>query len=499
MSQPDDGSSLRQNLGLLLGFALGTLAFHLLVNAFGGYGIFRDEFYYLACSKRLAAGYVDQPPLAMVLLAVSRSLFGQSVFAVRLLPALAHAATVFLGGSLAVRLGGRRSAALLACLAVCLAPIIVGHAGIFQMNAFADLLWAAAAFILALIVIESRPHRWILLGVVMGLGLLNKVDFLWFGAGLAAGLVLTEMRRHLKTPWPYAAAGIAVLMFSPFIVWNITHDFAHLEFIRNATVLLNPVSMALWVPGIMSLLFGREGRRFRILGVIYLTALAVLLANPHSKAEYLAPAYTMLIAAGAVAVGRFAAGRGRGWSVPALAGLVTLSSLIILPMAVPVLPVGTYVRYASSLGIRPSTAEGMDLGQLPQFYADMFGWEGLARDVSEVYLSLAPEERTKAVVMAHNYGEAASLEYYADKYALPRVISMHNNYWIWGYPQGDPGTIIVLGGNPADHRQACEVVVQAAVHTCRYCMPYENNLPIWVCRGLRVSLAAIWRAGKNFT
>ena len=504
------------NVPLVLCFAFGTLAFHLLVNAFGGYGIFRDEFYYLACSKHLAAGYVDQPPLAMFLLAASRALFGVSQLGLRVLPALSHALTVLLGGLIARRLGGRRTAVTLTCLAVSLAPIIIGHTSIFQMNAFAHLFWALAAYLLVLIAHRSRPGLWILLGIVMGLGLLNKIDFLWFGVGLAAALVLTDLRKHLATPWPYAAAAIALLVFSPFIVWNVTHDFAHLEFIRNATagkysgltrldflsgqlLGLNPVNILLWLPGLLFLLFSREARRFRALGVIYVVAFAILLANPHTKAEYLGPAYTMLFAGGGVAVERWASrGRRRGGVVGALAALSVLTSLVILPLAVPVLPVETFIKYSAAIGVAPSTPEGLDLSELPQFYADMFGWEGLAKDVSAVYLTIPESERPSTVVLTRNYGEAGALEYYASKYPLPRVISTHNSYWVWGYPKGIK-TVIVVRGTEEDHRKSCDEVTLAAVHTCRYCMPYENNAPIFICRGLRRTFAEIWEDDKSFS
>jgi 4-amino-4-deoxy-L-arabinose transferase-like glycosyltransferase len=516
MPEPVSNPSRGNDLCLILALALGALAFHLLVNAFGGYGIFRDEYYYIACSKRLAAGYVDQPPLAMFLMAAGRALFGQSQFGIRVLPALAHALTVLLGGLMARRLGGRRGAVVLAGLAVATAPIIIGHAGIFQMNAFAQLFWALAAYLLVLIVDRSRPGLWLMLGAVLGLGLLNKIDFLWFGLGLTAGLLLTDLRKHLATLWPYAAAGLALLIFSPYVVWNATHGWAHLEFIRNAgagkysgltrldfltgqAILVNPVNMLIWVPGLLFLLLGREGRRYRVLGVIYLAALAVLVANPHSKSEYLGPAYTMLFAAGGVAVERWASRGRRGWGVPALATLSALTSLVVLPFAVPVMPVETFIKYQSALGVKPSTPERNRLSELPQYYADMFGWEELARDVSAVYLSLPEAERASAVVYARNYGEAASLEYFSSTYPLPRVVSPHNNYWIWGYPKEGFRTIIVLRGNAEEIKQACNEVTLAAVHHCRYCMPYENDMPIYVCRGLRVTPAELWRRDKNFS
>jgi hypothetical protein len=423
---------------------------------------------------------------------------------------------VLFAGLIARRLGGRRTAVILTGLAVFLAPIIIGHTGIFQMNAFAHLFWALAAYLVVLIVDRSRPGLWVYLGVVMGLGLLNKIDFLWFGLGLTAGLLLTDLRKHLATHWPYAAGVIALAVFSPFIIWNATHGWAHLDFIRNASagkysgltrldflvgqaILLNPVNMLLWVPGLLFLLFGREGRRYRVLGIIYLAAFAVLLANPHSKSEYLGPAYIMLFAAGGVAVERWASRGRRGWAVAGLALVSVLTSLMILPFAVPVLPVETFIKYQTALGVKPSTSEDLRLSELPQFFADMFGWEQLAKDVSAVYLALPESERASIVVYARNYGEAGALEYYAPKYPLPRVISTHNSYWFWGYPKVEPQTLIVLRGREEDHREICDEVVLAAVHTCRYCMPYENDMPIFICRRLRVPLAEVWKRDRNFS
>lgn len=511
--ETQEGGPSRNDIILVLFFAAGALLMHLLVNAFGGYGIFRDEYYYIACSKRLAAGYVDHPPLAMWLLAASRAVFGESQFAIRVLPALNHAATVALCGLIALKLGGRKTAVVLAGLAAVLSPILAGHSGIYQMNSFAHLFWALAAYLLVLIVKQSRPGLWILLGAVMGLGLLNKIDFLWFGAGLAAGLLLTDLRRHLSTPWPYVAGAIALLMFSPYIIWNAGHGWAHLEFMRNASggkysglsridflkgqiLLPGPANAVIWLTGLVSLVLGK-GRRFRILGVVYLTGLAVLLINAHSKAEYLAPAYPMLFAAGAAAIERWAARGKRYLGVPALAVLSVATSAVILPFAMPMLPVETFIGYQRALGMSPATSENLRLAELPQFYADMFGWEGLAKDVSAVFMSLPEEERWTAVVFARNYGEAAAIEYYADRYPVPRVICPHNSYWLWGYPE-KVGTLIVLRGSEADSRKSCEDVTVAATHTSRYAIPYENNMPIYICRGLRIPMATLWATDKNF-
>src|SRR5512137_1249822 len=122
--------------GWIIAISLLTLAIHLVANAFGGYGIFRDEFYYIACSKRLAMGYVDQPPLAVHVLALARRCLGDSLFAIRLLPAILHSLTVLLTARMARELEGGRFAQAMAALAAMSAPAFLGWNSIFQLNAF---------------------------------------------------------------------------------------------------------------------------------------------------------------------------------------------------------------------------------------------------------------------------------------------------------------------------------------------------------------------------
>jgi hypothetical protein len=170
----------------------------------------------------------------------------------------------------------------------------------------------------------------------------------------------------------------------------------------------------------------------------------------------------------------------------------------VLPFALPILPVETYVRYARALGVQPSTAEAKKLAELPQFYADMHGWEGLARDVSAAYLSIPEAERPTAVALVGNYGEAAALELFANRYPLPRVICAHNSYWFWGVGPTPITTFIRLGGKLDDYRENYGDVTWAGVHTCRYCMPYESDLGIFVARQRRVPIEQAWGQLKHF-
>ncbi len=520
-----DNTGSNENSGrrithIIFAFALAEILVHLFSNAFAHYGYFRDELYYIACSRHLAAGYVDQPPLSSFILFISIKLFGDSIFALRLLPALASGITVYVTGLIARKLNGGTFAVTLACLTMAITPQFLGTNTIYSMNSFDWLFWSLGAYIVLLIVQSEEgglriKQLWILLGVVLGLGLLNKIDMLWFGFSLFVGLLLTPQRIHLKTIWPYIAAIIALVIFSPYIVWNITHNFATLEFIHNAssikyasqnplnfisdTILaMNPLALPVWLAGIYFFFFNKEGKKFRLVGHLFLVSFVVLIINWHSKAEYIAPAFPILLAGGGVMFERKASRRGFGWTRIAIPSVVTISGLLLLPFALPVLPVQTFIDYSKATGITPSSGESNEVASLPQFYADMFGWENMAATVSKVYLSLPPDERKQTVVFARNYGDAGAIDFYRSRYPLPKVISGHNNYWFWGKGDSTFATVLVIGGTLKGNLEVCDSVTEAAIIRDKYSMPYENNLPVFVCRGFNIPFAEIWNRMRVF-
>ncbi|MCP5046393.1 MAG: glycosyltransferase family 39 protein, partial [bacterium] len=245
------------------------------------------------------------------LLASSRFLLGDSLFALRFLPAAAGALTVLFTGLTVKRLGGGRLAIIFAGLAMMAAPILLAMNNIYSMNAFDILLWALAVYLLVRIISGDNPKLWIFLGIVMGLGLLNKISMGFFAFGLFAALILSKHRDSFTTRWPYLAALIAGGLFLPYIIWNLTHDLAHLEFIRNASqlkyagitsidfilgqlLIANPVTLPLWFAGLYYYFFNSEGKRFQPLGIIFVTVFFILIINGHSKPEYLSPAYVLL-------------------------------------------------------------------------------------------------------------------------------------------------------------------------------------------------------------
>jgi hypothetical protein len=504
----------QRSTGTLAALGLLSLAVHLIANAGGGYGYFRDELYYIACSKHLAAGYVDQPPLSIFILAVSRRLIGDSVFAIRVVPAIASALSVVTLGLMVRRMGGGRGAIVLAGLCFLASPLLLGDHTYYSMNSLDVLFWLLAGYALLGVVERPTLTAWLWLGLFLGLGLLNKTSVLWLGAGVAAAILLTDLRRQLGRPGPYLAALVALLIFSPYVVWNLTHGLPHLEFLRNATqgkystlnrlgflseqVLdMNPVTFLVSLPGLWWCLFDARGKRFRALGVVFLTVFAVLMANAHTKAEYVGTAYPLLFACGGVAVAGLST-RWRRVAVPAIASLLVVSGALLAPLAMPILPVPDYIRYAKALGVAPSTPEHKKLAELPQFFADMHGWEGLARDVSAAYQTIPAPERRTTVALVGNYGEAGALALYAARYPLPRVICSHNSCWFWGVGPTPITTFIRLGGQREDYLEKYGDVRLAGVHYARYAMPYEDSLNVFIARQRHVPIEQDWPKVKHF-
>lgn len=488
----------------------------------GRYGHFRDELYYVACARHLDWGYVDHPPLVAVVARVGLALFGDSPAGLRVLPILAGSLVVLLVGLLARELGGGRFAQVLAALATIVPGVYLFLFHILSMNVFDVLFWTAGALLLVRILRGGDPRLWLVLGAVAGLGLLNKHSLLFFGLGLAAGLLFTSARRHLATPWPWLGGLLAAALFLPHVLWQVRHGWPTLEFIANAEanknvsltplaflleqlLMMNPFTLPLWLAGLAGYFaparlipqLAQRLSRFRALGWIYLAVLALLLARP-AKPYYLAPAYPILFAAGALVVDTLARHPRRGWLRPASLLALLAGGAIGLPLTLPVLPVPTFLRYAGALGIQPSSGERHRLGVLPQHFADMHGWPELAATVAQVWQTLPPAERARCAIFAQNYGQAGAIDLLGDAHGLPDAISAHNSYYLWGPGSTTGDCLIVIGDDRETLEGLFAEVHEAATFRCPLCMPYEDGLVIHVCRKPRTSLTDLWPRIKSY-
>ncbi|MBI2620200.1 MAG: glycosyltransferase family 39 protein [Ignavibacteriales bacterium] len=509
-----DEAEISSSSFLIVSLAFVRLFVHVLTSALGGYGYFRDELYYIACSEHLAWGYVDHPPLSILILAMNRLVLGDSLVALRFLPALAGAASVYVTGLMVRELGGRKFAISLACLAVIIAPAYLAIAGFYSMNAFDLLFWNILLFLLLVILKHGRQEVWLLFGLVAGLGLMNKISVLFLGFGLVIGLLLTPERIVLRRKWIWLGGLIAALIVLPNIVWQIVYGWPTLEFIEQAqrykiasmgpvefllgqVEYLHPLVFPIWVAGLWYFFFHPDGKQYRLFGWMY-AVIFVFLVVQNSKVYYLAPIYTILIAAGGVIIQQWIEQRGRKWMKPVLIALLALGGIATVPLTVPILPVESFIRYARVVGIEPRAEENNPLGALPQLYADCFGWEELTATVVSVHRGLSPKDQSRSLIYTQNYGEAGALNFFGRHFGLPRVVSGHNNYFLWGPGTDSVHAVIIVGGEEEDHLRAFENVQRAGVSVCTYCMPYENNLPIFVARGLKVPLDEAWSSTKHY-
>jgi 4-amino-4-deoxy-L-arabinose transferase-like glycosyltransferase len=498
---------------IVAGLALLKLVIHMLASS--NYGYFRDEFYYIAASQHLAFGYVDFPPFIALLTAFARFTLGDSLLALHFFPALAGAGVIVLTGLMARQLGAGPFGQVLAALAVLVTPVYLATNALLTMDSFDQLVWAAALYVLILILKRDRPKLWLVFGLLMGIGLTIKLTPLYFGLALVVGLALTPYRNYFRNPYLYLGGSIALAFLLPYVIWNAANDWPTIEFWRNyggkvfqasppvfllqQVAVMHPMTLPVWLGGLV-FLFTQSGKPYRLFGWMYLLLFLIFMLQ-HAKYYFLAPFYPILFACGAVALQQFASSRRWHWLRWPRASYVlflVIGGIVLAPLAIPILPLNVQVAYVRVMGGTSVKFENVDSGILPQYFADRFGWEELAVNMSEVYHSLLAGDQAKDCIFTSNYGEAGALQFYSAKYDLPPVISGHNNYYLWGPGNCTGEVLIYLGQANIDVlKQRFADVQQVAVNKCQYCMPYENNLPIFLCRGIKVTVEQAWPQTKS--
>jgi hypothetical protein len=500
---------------VLLVVAAVALAVHLVF--YEGYGYFRDELYFLACARHLDWGYVDQPPGVAVVAWLSQAVFGDTLFAVRIVPILFATALVAVAGLTARAMGGALFAQLLAAICVLASPYF--FATYLNTDMFMDLGWAVCALFIARALAGGSPKLWLAVGVAAGLTFEGKHAIVFFALPFLLALLLTAQRHLLKEPWLWAGVAIACVLALPNVLWEYAHGWPTWELLGNiaasdknvvrgplAYLLTNveyagPVALPVWLAGLAWCGFAREGRPFRAFAWTWLLALALFIALK-GKSYYLMPIYSTLLASGAVAIEQWLAGvrpQTARWSQVLIAGLVLLGGIVAWPLAMPMLPVEQFLRYQAFLHLAPPRTETQPLGALPQQYADMFGWPEMAVAVARVHSALPASERSSCGILATNYGEAGAIDEFGPRLGLPPAISGHQNYWLWG-PRGYDGSCLVVIGGSLERLQGRFVeVARAGEADHPLAIPGERHLPIWIVHRTRQgNLESLWPALKNW-
>jgi hypothetical protein len=484
--------------GIVFLIAAVKLALHLYAGRH--YGYFVDELYNLALGRHLAWGYVDVAPLIGFVARTETTLFGDSLSAIRLLPALAGAAKVILSAMIARELGGGRFAQAFAALCCLLAPGLLALDHFLNVNSFEPVFWMICALLLVRIIRTGNHKLWLWFGLTAGIGLETKHSMLIFGFALVAGLLLTLQRKHLFNRWLLLGGAIALLLFLPNLIWNIQHHFPFLEIQRNIAregrdvrlslaqffgqeaLAMLPLSVPIWIAGLWCLARGP----YRALAWAWgITAAIILLLSP--RVYYLFPAFPMLFAAGSV----WLEGMRVRWVKPVYCTLIILMGALLAPTLIPLLPPETYIRYVQVTRLEQPRIETHKLGPLPQLFADQFGWEDMAVAVARVYNNLPPDIRARTGIFGQNYGQAGAIDLFGPKYGLPPAISGHQNYYLWG-PRGYTGESMIVMGDRRERLERLFTSVEFAGHVAHpYAMPYQH-IDIYYCRGMKTPLSELW-------
>jgi hypothetical protein len=487
--------------GILIVLASARLVLHLLTD--NQYGFHRDELATLDDARMLAWGYVAYPPLTPFLARAELAVFGPSLVGLRLLSAAAQCVAMVVTGLMARELGGGRWAQIVAALAAGCAPISLIQGALFQYVSFDYLWWVLIAYCSLRLLNSDDGRWWLAIGVVAGLGLLTRYTIGVLLAGLAVGVLLTSRWHWFTGPWLWAGTALALLIWSPNLAWQAQHGFVSLAFLNaihardvaigraqgylpeQLFVSTNPLTVPLWVLGLWFSLLSPAGRRYRLLGWLYLIPFALLLLI-QGRAYYLGPAYPMLMAAGSVVLERWfaalRAARARAGRIGVAIGLA-VAWIVGAILSLPIAPVQSGLWTVVS--------------RVNDNFAEEIGWPELVAQVAAVYARL-PASTTG--ILAGNYGEAGAVDLYGPAYGLPPAISGVNSYWYRGYPDPPPETLIVLGFSPDELGglfASCDLAGQLT-NTDNVKNEETGHPQLFVCRDPRQPWPAMWPMLRRF-
>jgi 4-amino-4-deoxy-L-arabinose transferase-like glycosyltransferase len=453
------------------------------------FGFHRDELYFLVAGRQLDWGYVDQPPLTPLVARVSETIFGTSPLALRILPALAVGLVALLAASMARRFGAGRAGQVFAAVTTGFMGVLLGEGHLLSTAVFDFAFWTLGLWLLVRLLDGADPRLWLALGAVVGVGLQNKHTTAFFAVAVLVGILATRQRRLLASVWPWLGVLIAAVIALPNLIWQANNGWPQLEMaeaLRNrsegalAFILYQPllISIALAVPaaaGLWWLAKSEEARRWRPIPVAFLFLVVVFVATG-SKAYYIAPMYSALLAAGAVWFHRLSS-TGRSWMGVASGIGIAIGAFIALPL-MPAANAGTF-----------------DLtGEL----GETIGWPALIDQIDDTYHSLPADLQGAAVVFTGSYGEAGAVDVLGPAAGLPAAASGHNNYWLWGPPE-QHGPVIGVGHVGGALAPICPDIVQ--VDTLGNPYDVENEVlgqPLWLCLEPTGQLSDIWDSVRHY-
>ncbi len=482
------------------------------------YGYFRDELYFIACAHHLAWGYVDQPPLVAfaALLALPAH---DSLIALRALPVIAAALTTVVAIAIARDLGGGRFARILTAVTVGLMPAYLALGNVLTTTSFEGLSWTLVVWLAIKLARDEdasrSPRVWAAIALAVAFGLYGKYSMGLAAACFLAGLLFTDQRRVLATPWFPVAIVLAFVLVLPNFIWQWQHGFPFIEVLQgdaahrhpfnNGLVLesrnlasntiayigeqilyTNPVAVPVWLAGIIAPFLVPRLRHVRFVPVAWVLLVVVAIAL-EAKGYYTTGIYAGLFAIGSVLVEQAAP-----WLRTTAIVCIAFVGIVSMPMSIPLLPLRGFLSYTKALGLTGRDGERVRLIQ--PLYAEEFGWDRLARDVARIYNAMPLGTRNLTAIYTDTYADAGAIDFFGGRYGLPKAISSQNTYWLWGNHGYDGQTLIAIGATRIDLlKQYYERCDRVATSTEPLKWVVEGPSPIYFCAGAKEPFDQIWQ------
>jgi Dolichyl-phosphate-mannose-protein mannosyltransferase len=501
MSSENRSVTNERGLATLLALSAAVLVVHLLTG--GRYGFHRDELATLDDARHLAWGYVAYPPVTPFFGWLSLKLFGTSLTGFRFFAAVATSVAIVLTGLMAGEMGGKTFAQTLAASAAI--PFALAAGSLMQYVSFDYLAWVGCSYFFILLCKSRDPRWWLAIGVCIGLGMLTKYSMLVCALAIAAGLLLTDLRTHLRTKWLWFGVAASLLIFLPNLIWQIQNDFISLDFLRHIherdvrigrtknflpdQLELTLFTLPLAILGLCFYFASKMGRLFRAVGYLYVIPLITFFVAK-GRGYYLAPAYPVLYAGGAVFGAELITNLRPVWRI-SLRWLAWASVAITILFAaayfVPVAPVHSdWARQAFTVN---------------NDFREEIGWPEFVKTLAQIRDSLGPVERSRLAILAGNYGEAGAVNLYGKDYGLPKAICGTNSFWARGYGDPPPETLIVVGFSREFGNRYFESCELAGRITNKYGVANEETTDhpdILICRHLRESWPEFWKKFRRY-
>lgn len=423
---------------LIFFFASLKLLFHFFT--YSNFELHRDAYLYYAQSQHLAWGYFSVPPFSALICKIATLIFGNTVFGMRFFPAFIGAINIIIIGLAVKELGGKKIAIALASLAYLLSPAYLHVNFLFQPVCFNHFFWLLSAYLILLMINRNNPKIWIWIGIVFGIAFLNKYSIVFFYVAFAVSLLVSKYRYLYISKYFIIALSLGFIIIFPNLLWQYQHNWpvllhmselresqlvhVHLSDFIKDQLLMNVQALVLWVGALLVLLFDKKEKQYRLFGFIYILIIIILILGS-GKSYYSLGIYPILFVFGAYLTEKYI----KKYLIYVFSLLVVLMFIsLYISLSFDGIPINTFEKTENKGAFR---WEDDDYHEIPQDMADMTGWKEIGQKVSEIYMSLEPENRSNCDIYCEHYGQAGAVMFYGKPNNIPQPISFNGSFVFW--------------------------------------------------------------------